>query len=78
MSPSPVSILSPTPVQNGPKFGDFNAKPKGFGAWNGESKRCDYRKSNILYFIDIDHSPRGSIDARKPLNLNIEPSIREG
>jgi hypothetical protein len=32
---------------------------------------------NICY-ESIDQSPRGSIDARKPLNLNIEPSIREG
>jgi hypothetical protein len=61
----PEQPFSPVPpVQPGMKFGDFNAKPKGFGAWNSE---------NIA-----PQSPRGSIDVRKPLNLNIEPSIREG
>ncbi|CAF2926457.1 unnamed protein product [Rotaria sp. Silwood2] len=54
-------IMSPTPTQTIPRYGDFNAKPKGFGTWHPENL-----------------SPRGSIDARKPLNLNIEPSIREG
>ncbi|CAF1296158.1 unnamed protein product [Rotaria sp. Silwood1] len=57
----PESIISPTPIQTIPRYGDFNAKPKGFGTWHAENL-----------------SPRGSIDARKPLNLNIEPSIREG
>ncbi len=33
----PESILSPPPTQTVPKFGDFNAKPKGFGSWNAES-----------------------------------------
>ncbi|CAF1278738.1 unnamed protein product [Adineta steineri] len=67
-SPAPVvpalsePILSPSPpVQSGPRFGDFNAKPKGFGSWNAENS-----------------SPRVGNDTRKPLNLNIEPSIREG
>ena len=32
----------------------------------------------IFLLSSLDLSPRGSIDARKPLNLNIEPSIREG
>ena len=43
--PPPVSILpepilspTPPPQQTGPRFGDFNAKPKGFGSWNAESK----------------------------------------
>jgi hypothetical protein len=58
------SILSPPPTQNVPKYGDFNAKPKGFGAWNAENA--------------ASQTPRGSIDSRKPLNLSIEPSIREG
>jgi len=35
-------------------------------------------KKNIFFSNRLDQSPRGSIDARKPLNLNIEPSIREG
>lgn len=60
-SPSPVSVMSPTPVQNGPRFGDFNAKPKGFGSWNSDNQ-----------------SPRANVDGRKQINLNIEPSIREG
>ncbi|CAF5198429.1 unnamed protein product, partial [Rotaria magnacalcarata] len=57
----PEPIMSPTPTPSMPRYGDFNAKPKGFGIWHAENL-----------------SPRGSIDARKPLNLNIEPSIREG
>ncbi len=36
-SVQPESIVSPSPAQTGPKFGDFNAKPKGFGTWNAES-----------------------------------------
>ena len=48
-----------------PRFGDFNAKPKGFASWNAESTARS-------------QSPRAPIDTRKPLNLNIEPSIREG
>ncbi|CAF1165525.1 unnamed protein product [Adineta steineri] len=60
----PEPILSPPPTQNAPRFGDFNAKPKGFGSWNTE---------NVA-----PKSPRGSIDSRKPLNLAMEPSIREG
>ncbi|CAM4943368.1 unnamed protein product [Rotaria socialis] len=57
----PEPVMSPTPTPPMPRYGDFNAKPKGFGTWHAENL-----------------SPRGSIDARKPLNLNIEPSIREG
>ncbi|CAF1187201.1 unnamed protein product [Rotaria sordida] len=58
----PEPTMSPTPpTQTVPRYGDFNAKPKGFNTWHSENL-----------------SPRGSIDARKPLNLNIEPSIREG
>lgn len=63
-----------------PRYGDFNAKPKGFGTWHAESKIYSFViKSLCHFFLDkLDSSPRGSIDARKPLNLNIEPSIREG
>ncbi|CAF1225995.1 unnamed protein product, partial [Adineta ricciae] len=57
------SILSPPPTQNVPRFGDFNAKPKGFGSWNAE---------NIA-----PQTPRSASDSRKPANLNMEPSIRE-
>ena len=63
----PESILSPPPQtqsSNAPRFGDFNAKPKGFGSWNTE---------NVA-----SQSPRGSVDLRKPLSLSLEPSIREG
>jgi hypothetical protein len=60
----PESILSPPPTQNAPRYGDFNAKPKGFGTWNAEN--------------GASQSPRGSIDARKPLSISLEPSIREG
>lgn len=31
-------LISPVPVQTSPRFFDFNAKPKGFGSWNAESK----------------------------------------
>ncbi|UJR09271.1 hypothetical protein I4U23_013516 [Adineta vaga] len=59
--PEPILSPTPPPSQTGPRFGDFNAKPKGFGTWNAENS-----------------SSRGGNDNRKPLNLNIEPSIREG
>jgi hypothetical protein len=57
-------IFSPSPTQNAPRFGDFNAKPKGFGTWNTENLGAQ--------------SQRPSIDFRKPLNINAEPGIREG
>lgn len=59
-SPSPVSVMSPTPVQNGPRFGDFNAKPKGFGSWNSDSKSNEtkfvFESLVILFFsVQINH-----------------------
>ncbi len=79
----PESILSPPPTQNVPRFGDFNAKPKGFGTWNAESNYFSFYFKILTRLssspLDIaSQSPRGSIDSRKPLNINIEPSIREG
>ncbi|CAF2549731.1 unnamed protein product [Rotaria sp. Silwood2] len=59
----PESIFTPPPPKSVPRFGDFNAKPKGFNTRNTE---------NIT-----SQSPRTSIDVRKPLNLNTEPSIAE-
>jgi len=38
-SPSPISIVSPIPMQTGPRYGDFNAKPKGFGNWNNSDSK---------------------------------------
>ena len=65
MYSSSAPIFPEAAAPSGPRFGDFNAKPKGFGSWNGENTARS-------------QSPRAPIDPRKPLNLNIEPSIREG
>jgi len=58
--PEPI-IPAPTTPKSIPRFGDFNAKPRGFGTWNAEAS----------------HTPRGSIDSRKAFNLNMGTSTRE-
>ncbi|CAF2053351.1 unnamed protein product [Rotaria magnacalcarata] len=60
----PEPIIPQTPVKNGPRYGDFNAKAKGFSSRNLENL--------------ASQSPRQSIDSRKPFNLNSEPNMREG
>ncbi|CAF3301663.1 unnamed protein product [Rotaria socialis] len=60
----PEPIAPHMPVQSGPRYGDFNAKPKGFSSRNLDNL--------------ASQSPRPSIDSRKPFNLNSEPSMREG
>jgi hypothetical protein len=37
-------MFSPPPTQTVPRFGDFNAKPKGFGARNADSKYVPFFK----------------------------------
>ncbi|CAF1290959.1 unnamed protein product [Rotaria sp. Silwood1] len=66
LPPTPTiseSVFTPLTPKSVPRFGDFNAKPKGFNTRNIENITAP--------------SPRTSIDLRKPLNINMEPNIRE-
>lgn len=77
----PEPVFSPAPTQNVTKYGDFNAKPKGFGSWNAESKWSVFDQRRSLHVCRLNvasKSPRTSVDLRKPLNLQMGPGIRQG